>query len=77
MTHVKGRKISMAISSAVESGPSIILYNEKGSIIAAIPRGSGQNDGLRGYTASSVSVRSGPAILIYNDKGGLVGSVPA
>jgi hypothetical protein len=67
----------MAISSAVERGPQIFLYNEKGSIICAIPSGSGPNDGLKGYTATSVSVRSGANILIYDDKGHLVRSVPA
>ena len=67
----------MAISSAVESGTSIYLYDENGSIITVIRSGPGPDDGLKGYTASSVSVRSGAQILIYNDRGSLVRSIPA
>ena len=67
----------MTIATAVQRGTSIYLYNEYGNTIALLPCGSGPNDGLKGYTSSSVSVRLGPQIYIYNEKGNIVRVVPA
>ena len=59
----------MAIGSAVQRGPSIYIYDEKGQQLGVVLAGFGPNDGLKGYTSSTVSVRRGNAIYMYDEKG--------
>lgn len=63
----------MAIAHAVQHGPSVWIYDERGRMIGSAPA----YDGLAGYTSGTVSVRAGPSIYLYNEKGQKVGSVPA
>ena len=37
--------------------------------------GTGPNDGLKGYTSSTVSVRRGSQIYVYDNKGRQISSV--
>lgn len=67
----------MPIAAAVEHGSVIYVYDEKGMQISVIPGSSEPEDGLRGYTASTVSVKRGGVIFIYNEHGMQVSSVPA
>jgi len=67
----------MAIGNAVQRGGMVYVYNEKNSQIACLPAGSGPNDGLKGYTGSSVNIQRGRIIYTYNEKGSQIGCVPA
>lgn len=67
----------MAIGNAVQRGGFVYVYNEKGSQIACLPAGSGPNEGLKGYTGSTVNIQRGAFIYIYNEKGSQTGCVPA
>ena len=53
------------------------VYDENNHIILQLPIGSGPNDGLKGYTGSSVSIRLGDTIFIYNERGNVTGQVNA
>lgn len=65
--------IDMAIANAVERGPSVYLYDEKGRVIRNVPA----RDGLVSFTATTVSVRVGNMIHMYNERGQFTGSAPA
>lgn len=67
----------MAIGSAVQKGAFVYIYDEKGKQIGTVPAGSGKDDGLKGYTATTVSVRRGAFIYIYDEKGRQKGTTPA
>ena len=67
----------MAIGSAVQRGSSVYIYDEKGRQLGVVSAGSGRNDGLQGYTGSTVSVRRGNSIYIYDEKGRQKGVTPA
>lgn len=67
----------MAIGNAVQRGSYVYVYNERGRQTASIPAGSGSNDGLKGYTSSTVNVRRGSYIYTHDEKGRQVGSTPA
>jgi hypothetical protein len=67
----------LAIGNAVERGGYVYAYDEKNRQIFSVPTGSGDKDGLMGYTASRVNVRRGSYIYSYDEKGHQVGSVPA
>jgi hypothetical protein len=68
---------SKVISTAVQRSGGIFVYNDKGSIIATLNRGSGPKDGLVGYTGSTVSVRRGSSIYVYNANGHMISIVNA
>lgn len=59
----------MAIGNAVERGSLVYIYDEKGRQTATVSKGSGANDGLKGYTSSTVNVRRGSLIYSYDAKG--------
>lgn len=59
----------MTIASVVQRGGSVHVYNEKGQVLSVLLAGAGKNDGLVGYTGSSVSIRKGGSIYTYNEKG--------
>ncbi len=67
----------MAIGNAVQRGAFIYVYNERGQQITMIPAGSGANDGLTGYTSSTVNVRRDAFIYTYNERGQQIGMTPA
>ena len=67
----------MAVGSAVQRGPSVYIYDEKGRQVGFVVAGFGPNDGLKGYTSSTVSVRRGDMIYIYDEKGRQTGMTPA
>ena len=52
----------MAIGSAVERGSTIIVYDESGSTLFSKARGNGPDDGLMGFSGSTVTVRFGSVI---------------
>ena len=67
----------MAIGSAVQRGSLVYIYDEKGRQLAAVPAGSGPEDGLKGYTGATVSVRRGSLVYIYDERGRQTSAVPA
>ena len=67
----------MAIGNAVQRGNLVYVYNEKSLQIACLSAGNGPNDGLKGYTGSSVNIQRGGFIYTYNEKGSQTGCVSA
>jgi hypothetical protein len=60
----------MALGSAVQRGHSVYVYDEKGRQLHVLSAGgSGPDDGLSGYTGSTVSIRRGPCIYTYDERG--------
>jgi hypothetical protein len=55
----------------------VFVYNETGQMLYSKPKGSGPNDGLLGFTGSTVTVRSGSVVFIYGLHGEIVYSKPA
>ena len=67
----------MAIANAVQRGSTVYVYNEKNQMMFTQSAGSGSNDGLKGYTGSSVNIRRGSTIYTYNEKGQMTGTTSA
>lgn len=69
----------MAIGSAVQRGQTVYIYDERGRMLGAAPAGSNSNpnDGLQGYTGTTVSVRRGASIYIHDERGRLLSTAPA
>ena len=67
----------MAIGSAVQRNSFVYVYDEKGRQLTALPAGNGPNDGLKGYTGTTVSVRRGPFVYTYDERGRQTSAVPA
>lgn len=65
------------IANATQRGSTVYVYDEKGSVITTIPSSTKPNEGLQGFTSSSVSVRRGSTIYIYNEKGTVQFTTPA
>jgi hypothetical protein len=63
------------IGNVVQKDSLIYIYDEKGRRIAQLMRGSGPDDGLKGYTSTTVNVKRGTCIYMYNEKGQQVGMV--
>ena len=59
----------MAIGSALERGSLIYVYDEHGTTLFAKNKGNGPNDGLIGFTGSTVTVRFGSVICTYGEDG--------
>ena len=59
----------MAIGNAVQRGSFVYVYDEKGRQLCTVSAGSGPDDGLKGYTSSTVNVRRGAFIYTYDEKG--------
>lgn len=59
----------MAIGNAVQKGSLVYIYDEKGKQLATVSAGSGKDDGLKGYTSTTVNVRKGSLIYTYDEKG--------
>ena len=67
-------EMTMAIGNAVQRGSQVYVYNEKNQQIFTQNAGSGPQDGLKGYTNTTVNVRRGLMIYTYNEKGNQVSS---
>ena len=59
----------MSIGSALERGSLICVFDEDGMTLFQKARGSGPNDGLLGFSGSTVTARSGSVIYTYDEKG--------
>ena len=59
----------MAIGSAIERGSLIQVFDERGRTLFSKARGAGPEDGLLGFTSSTVTVRFGSVIHTYDEKG--------
>ncbi len=59
----------MAIGSAIQRGHYVYIYDEYGRQLQTLNPGGSPDDGLKGYTSSTVSVRSGNLIYTYDEKG--------
>jgi hypothetical protein len=64
------------ITSAVERGSLILVYDELGNILFSEPRGSAANDGLVGFTGSAVTIRAGSVSYTYGPHGEVLFSKP-
>ncbi len=59
----------MAIGSAIERGSLIQVFDEHGRTLFSKARGSGPEDGLLGFTGSTVTARYGSVIYTYDEHG--------
>jgi len=57
------------IGSALERGSLIVVYDEKGMSLFSKSKGSGPQDGLLGFTGSTVTVRHGSVVYTFDVKG--------
>ena len=57
------------IGSALERGSLIVVYDEKGMSLFSKAKGSGPQDGLLGFTGSTVTVRHGSVVYTFDVKG--------
>jgi len=57
------------IGSAIERGSLICVYDEHGSTLFSKARGNGPDDGLLGFSSSTVTARYGSVIYTYDEKG--------
>lgn len=67
----------MAIGNAVQRGSTVYIYDEKGRQTGTVSAGNRPEEGLKGYTSSTVNVRRGNTIYSYNEKGHQVSTTPA
>jgi len=59
----------MVIANVVQRGSFIYVYDEKSRQLCSIAVGHGPNDGLKGYTPSTVKVKRADWIITHNEKG--------
>ena len=59
----------MAIGNAVERDHFVHVHDEKGYQLGTLFAGNGPDDGLKGYTSTTVNVRLGAVIYTYNAEG--------
>ena len=59
----------MMIGSAIERESAIFVYDERGHILYSKALGNGPDDGLLGFTGSTVTVRFGSVIYTYGLRG--------
>jgi hypothetical protein len=57
------------IGSALERGSLIVVFDEHGRTLFSKARGNGPNDGLLGFTSSTVTARYGSIIYTYDERG--------
>ncbi len=62
------------IVTAVQRGSQVYVYGQGQRQLCAIYAGNGPNDGLHGFTSSSVSVRRGRNICAYDAQGRQISS---
>lgn len=59
----------MAIGNVVQRGRNVVVYDENGNEIWSKGIGEGKDDGLKGYTSSTVNIRIGSNIFTYDERG--------
>ena len=59
----------MTIGRAIERGSLIQVFDEHGHTLFSKARGNGRNDGLIGFTSSTVTARYGSTIFTYDEAG--------
>ena len=57
------------IGSVIERGSFIFAYDQHGRTLFSKARGSGPEDGLLGFSSSTVTVRYGSIIYTYDERG--------
>lgn len=57
------------IGSALKHGSLIVVYDEHGRTLFSKARGNGPDDGLFGFTGSTVTMRYGSIIYTYDEAG--------
>ena len=67
----------MEIVTAVQRGSQVYVYGQGQRQLCAIFAGNGPDDGLHGFTASSVSVRRGKTVYVYDAQGRQISSAYA
>lgn len=63
------------IVTAVQRGSQVYVYGPNQRQLCAVFAGNGPDDGLKGFTSSTVSVRRGSNIYVYDAQGRQVSSV--
>ena len=61
--------LAMAIGSAIQKGTSVSIFDENGKPLAIIHCGNGPEDGLVGYTSTTITLRRGSTLQICDEKG--------
>ena len=64
-----------AIVTAIQRGSQVYVYGTGQRQLCAVFAGNGPDDGLKGYTSSTVSVRRGNNIYVYDAQGRQVSSM--
>ena len=59
----------MAIGSALERGSLIQVFDEHGTTLFSKNKGNGPEDGLIGFSSSTVTARFGSVIYTYDEDG--------
>ena len=59
----------MPISSAIQKGSSVHVYDERGRTMFIKSVGSKPSDGLKGYTSTTVTIQQSLSIHTYDEKG--------
>lgn len=59
----------MAIATVVQRGSVIYVYDEKGHTLFVRGVGSGPNNGLKGYTNTTVTIQLGNVVQTINERG--------
>jgi hypothetical protein len=57
------------IGSALERGSLIVVYDEHGRSLFSKAKGNGPEDGLIGFTSSTITARYGSIIYTYDEAG--------
>ena len=71
------RKMIMAIGNSVQRSSFVYVYDDKGHQLCTLSAGNGPQDGLKGYTSSTVNIRRGAFIYTYDEKGRQISTTPA
>jgi hypothetical protein len=58
----------MAIATAVKRGSVVYVYDEKNRLLLSITAGHKPEDGLVGYTSTTVSVRRGGCVHLRREE---------
>jgi len=67
----------MAIGNAVQRSSFVYVYDDKDRQLCMLSAGAGPQDGLKGYTSSTVNIRKAGFIYTYNEKGQQISMTPA
>ncbi len=67
----------MAIGSVQQRGEFVYVFDQQGRRLFTLSAGNEPNDGLLGYTSSSITIRRGYFIYVHNADGSLAFTQPA